>query len=268
MKPKVAFIGTGGTISSLGEGPLDIMDYVRHDRRLHADEIVARYPELAEVAEVIPVRFRNVPSFDIFFPEWRELVAAVRRDRCKSPRPRRHRHRPRHRLARRNGLDAEPDGQGGRAGGGGRLAAAGERLVVGCRDEPAQRGAHRGRAGIARARRAGAAQRRNPGGAGRDEDLHLPHADLPHAGFRRARPCRCRPHRLLPARRTPHGARHRVRHPHARCACRAWTSPMPTPDRTAPRCAPSSPRARGASSRPASRPAFPVPPTARRWNRP
>jgi len=75
MKPKVAFIGTGGTISSLGEGPLDIMDYVRHNRRLHADEIVARYPELAEVAEVIPVRFRNVPSFDIFFPEWRELVA-------------------------------------------------------------------------------------------------------------------------------------------------------------------------------------------------
>ena len=75
MKPKVAFIGTGGTISSLGEGPLDIIDYVRHNVRLHADEIVARYPELVEVAEVIPVRFRNVPSFDIFFPEWRELVA-------------------------------------------------------------------------------------------------------------------------------------------------------------------------------------------------
>jgi L-asparaginase len=74
MTPKVAFIGTGGTISSLGEGPLDIMDYVRHNQRLHADEIVARYPELAEVAEVIPVRFRNLPSFDIFFPEWRELV--------------------------------------------------------------------------------------------------------------------------------------------------------------------------------------------------
>jgi len=75
VRPKVAFIGTGGTISSLGEGPLDIIDYVRHNVRLHADEIVARYPELADVAEVIPVRFRNVPSFDIFFPEWRELVA-------------------------------------------------------------------------------------------------------------------------------------------------------------------------------------------------
>ncbi len=74
MKPKVAFIGTGGTISSIGRHPLDIMDYVANDVRLHADEIVARYPELAEVAEVIPIRFRNVPSFDIYFPEWRELV--------------------------------------------------------------------------------------------------------------------------------------------------------------------------------------------------
>ena len=74
MKPKVAFIGTGGTISSIGRGPLDIMDYVSNDVRLHAEEIVARFPELAEVAEVIPVRFRNVPSFDIYFPEWRELV--------------------------------------------------------------------------------------------------------------------------------------------------------------------------------------------------
>ncbi len=72
--PKVAFIGTGGTISSLGLGPLDIMDYMANGVMLHAADMVARYPELAEVAEVIPVKFRNVPSFDIFFPEWRELV--------------------------------------------------------------------------------------------------------------------------------------------------------------------------------------------------
>jgi L-asparaginase len=74
VKPKVAFIGTGGTISSIGRHSLDIMDYVVNDVRLHAADIVARFPELAQVAEVIPVRFRNVPSFDIYFPEWRELV--------------------------------------------------------------------------------------------------------------------------------------------------------------------------------------------------
>ena len=74
MKPKIAFIGTGGTISSIGRHSLDIVDYVANGVMLHAGDIVARYPELAEVAEVIPVRFRNVPSFDIFFAEWQELV--------------------------------------------------------------------------------------------------------------------------------------------------------------------------------------------------
>jgi L-asparaginase len=74
VKPKIAFIGTGGTISSIGRHSLDIVDYVANGVMLHAGDIVARYPELAEVAEVIPVRFRNVPSFDIFFAEWQELV--------------------------------------------------------------------------------------------------------------------------------------------------------------------------------------------------
>jgi L-asparaginase len=74
MKPKVAFIGTGGTISSLGRTSLDIMDYAVRGVMMHAEEMVSRLPELAEVADVIPIRFRNVPSYDIFFPEWRELV--------------------------------------------------------------------------------------------------------------------------------------------------------------------------------------------------
>lgn len=74
MKPKVAFIGTGGTLSSLGTGPLDIIDYTATDQRMHAGEILDRFPEVHDVAEVIPVRYRNVPSYDLFFPEWKELV--------------------------------------------------------------------------------------------------------------------------------------------------------------------------------------------------
>jgi L-asparaginase len=77
--PKVAFIGTGGTIASIGAGPRDILDYGANNVRLHADEIVARFPEVHEVAEVIPVRFSNVPSTGIFFPEWKELVALCAR---------------------------------------------------------------------------------------------------------------------------------------------------------------------------------------------
>lgn len=74
MKPKVAFIGTGGTISSLGRSPLDISDYGANGVKLHAEEIIARVPEVAEIADIIPVRFRNVASTQIYFPEWKELV--------------------------------------------------------------------------------------------------------------------------------------------------------------------------------------------------
>jgi L-asparaginase len=73
-KPKVAFVGTGGTIASLGAGPLDLQDYVAAGNVMHADAIVARYPETALVAEVIPVRYRNIPSVAIDYPDWRALV--------------------------------------------------------------------------------------------------------------------------------------------------------------------------------------------------
>ena len=72
--PKVAFIGTGGTISSIGVGPLDILDYTANETMMQADAMVARVPVLAEVADIVPVKFRAVPSHRIYFPEWRELV--------------------------------------------------------------------------------------------------------------------------------------------------------------------------------------------------
>jgi len=34
MKPKVVFIGTGGTISSIGTGPLDIEDFTANNTML------------------------------------------------------------------------------------------------------------------------------------------------------------------------------------------------------------------------------------------
>jgi L-asparaginase len=74
MKPKVAFIGTGGTIASLGVGPLDLQNYGATGNVMHADEIIARWPETALVADVLPVRYRNIPSTAIDFPDWRALV--------------------------------------------------------------------------------------------------------------------------------------------------------------------------------------------------
>lgn len=78
-RPKVAFIGTGGTMSSLGVHPLELQDYGVHENRLHASEIVARFAVVEEIAEVIPVDFRNVPSPEIYFAEWKELAALCHR---------------------------------------------------------------------------------------------------------------------------------------------------------------------------------------------
>lgn len=72
--PKVAFIGTGGTIASIGASPLDVVDYGANGVMLQADELIARVPEAALVADVIPVRYRAVPSPAIHFPDWKALV--------------------------------------------------------------------------------------------------------------------------------------------------------------------------------------------------
>ena len=82
---KVAFIGTGGTISSLGASPLDVQDYAATGRMMHADEIVACFPELALVAEVIPIRHGAIPSPAIDFPDWKALALACDRAVAEHP---------------------------------------------------------------------------------------------------------------------------------------------------------------------------------------
>lgn len=72
--PKVALIGTGGTIASLGRGPLDLQDYAAQGKMLHADELLALFPPAASVAEVIAVRYRAIPSTAVAYPDWKELV--------------------------------------------------------------------------------------------------------------------------------------------------------------------------------------------------
>ncbi|WP_428486009.1 asparaginase [Rhodopila sp.] len=72
-KPKVAFIGTGGTIASLGRGPLDLQDYASLGNMMHAEDVLARWPETALVADVLPIRYRAIPSPAIGFPDWKAL---------------------------------------------------------------------------------------------------------------------------------------------------------------------------------------------------
>jgi L-asparaginase len=79
VKRKIAFIGTGGTIASLGLDPLDIVFYGDQKNMLHAADILAAVPETAEVANVVAIPFGNIPSTAIGFTEWQQLVALCSR---------------------------------------------------------------------------------------------------------------------------------------------------------------------------------------------
>ncbi len=75
--PKVAVIGTGGTISSVGRDSLDLIDYTKTGRKYEADELIEQFPAIHRVAEVTPVRFRAISSTEIGVAEWLELLRVI-----------------------------------------------------------------------------------------------------------------------------------------------------------------------------------------------
>lgn len=70
---RIAFIGTGGTIASLGRDPMDLVNYGETGTIMHADEILERLPLLSQFADVVPVRYRNMPAIEIGPNEWLSL---------------------------------------------------------------------------------------------------------------------------------------------------------------------------------------------------
>ncbi len=147
---------------------------------MHADEILAQWPETALVADVIAGALSQHPQHRDRLPRLEGAGRAVRPAGRGSSGSRRHRHRPRHRDAGGNRVFPQPDAEGVRPGGAGRLAAPLQRAVQRCRHEPGQRHPRRRQPGSPRHGRAGGAERRDPGGARGDEDLHAAPADIPH----------------------------------------------------------------------------------------
>lgn len=76
-QPRVAVIGTGGTISSVGRHGLDIVRYVDNNKIYEVDELLNAFPETLEQADVVPVRLRAMPSTAIGPTEWLEIAAKI-----------------------------------------------------------------------------------------------------------------------------------------------------------------------------------------------
>ncbi|MBV7484041.1 asparaginase [Bordetella sp. BOR01] len=76
--PRVALIGCGGTMSSLGTSSLDLMDYPEHGSKIDAREMLARIPEASLVAQVEPVAFKSVGSTALTPADWFALRAVIR----------------------------------------------------------------------------------------------------------------------------------------------------------------------------------------------
>lgn len=76
-KPRVAVIGCGGTISSVAESSLDVLDYPETGRKLDVAEVLARTPEAAHLGECLPIPFRAVGSTSIGPKDWVEIGKAI-----------------------------------------------------------------------------------------------------------------------------------------------------------------------------------------------
>ena len=79
-KPRIALIGTGGTISSIGKDPLDLIDYPDGSRKMEVDEVIEKFDLVKEFVEPVPIRFRAVGSTHIGPPDWLDRPA-------RSPKP-------------------------------------------------------------------------------------------------------------------------------------------------------------------------------------
>ena len=83
--PHIAVIGTGGTISSLGAGSLDVLDYPEFGQKLTSEALLDRFPETRQVADPVPITFRQVGSTAIGPSDWLELRALIHRTAGEDP---------------------------------------------------------------------------------------------------------------------------------------------------------------------------------------
>jgi L-asparaginase len=83
--PRIAIIGTGGTISGVGRDRLDFYEYGTSGRFMQVDELIAGVPELPLVAEIVPIRYKNVGSTEIGPADWLALARIIHETAAADP---------------------------------------------------------------------------------------------------------------------------------------------------------------------------------------
>ena len=78
-KPRVYLIGTGGSISFIGDYRTDYVNYSYHNRHLTIQQMLERVPEAAEIAEVLPEQLINVGSANVTPTHWLGLARRINR---------------------------------------------------------------------------------------------------------------------------------------------------------------------------------------------
>jgi L-asparaginase len=76
-RPVVHVIGTGGSISCIGESRTDFIDYNYADRHYTIEEMLARVPELQSIATVRSEQFANVYGGDVSPERWSALARRI-----------------------------------------------------------------------------------------------------------------------------------------------------------------------------------------------
>jgi L-asparaginase len=79
MLPKIAFIGTGGTIASIGTNPFDLLDYNASEERVDATTLVESAGIQGVLADITPIDFRQIDSTAITSQDWFELAQTCSR---------------------------------------------------------------------------------------------------------------------------------------------------------------------------------------------
>ncbi len=73
-RPRVYLIGTGGSISFIGDYRTDYVNYSYRNRHLTIAQMLERVPEALEFAEVLPEQLVNVGSANILPGHWLQLA--------------------------------------------------------------------------------------------------------------------------------------------------------------------------------------------------